>query len=205
MPTIYNCDQSELVEKTSEELKKVETIKAPEWAIFVKTGVHKERPPVKNDWWYVRAASVLKRVYRYGPIGVSKLRTRYGGKKNRGYKPEHFYKGSGSIIRKIMQQLEKEGFVKKDLKSVHKGRVITAKGKKFLDDVAGKISKIQIPEKKEVKKGAVKEVKREIKKDTKKENEVEQKQIKPEKKPAPKIQEEKPIKTDKKEVAKKNG
>jgi len=57
MPTIYNCDPSELVEKTSEELKKVETIKAPEWALFVKTGVHKERPPLKNDWWYTRTAS----------------------------------------------------------------------------------------------------------------------------------------------------
>ena len=204
MPTIYNCDLSELVEKTSEELKKVETIKAPDWAIFVKTGVHKERPPVKNDWWYVRTASVLKQVYRYGPIGVSKLRTRYGGKKNRGYKPGHFYKGSGSIIRKILQQLEKEGYVKKDLKSAHKGRVITAKGKKFLDDVAGKISKIQISEKKEAKKEDVKEEIKETKKDTKKENKAEQ-QVKPEQKPAPKIQEEKPTKTDENETAKKNG
>ena len=160
MPTIYNCNPSELVDKASEELKKVETIKPPEWAVFVKTGVHKERPPIKNDWWYVRAASVLRKIYTLGPIGISKLRVKYGGKKNRGTKTEHFYKGSGSIIRKIMQQLEKEGFVKKDLKSVHKGRTITAKGKKFLDDVAGKISKVQV--KQEVKKEPVKEKKEEV-------------------------------------------
>mgnify|MGYP001171937268 CR=1 FL=1 len=205
MPNIYSCDPSELVEKTSEELKKVETIKTPEWARFVKTGMHKERPPVRNDWWYVRAASVLKQVYRYGPIGISKLRTKYGGKKNRGFKTEHSYKGSGSIVRKIMQQLEKEGFVKKDLKGVHKGRVITEKGKKFLDDIAGKISKIQIQEKKGAKKEEVKEGSKEIKKDAKKENKAGQKQIKPEQKPAPKIEEQKPTKTDKKEAALKNG
>ena len=200
MPTIYNCDPSELVEKAGEELKKVEAIKAPEWAVFVKTGVHKERPPIKNDWWYTRAASVLRKIYTLVPIGISKLRVKYGGKKNRGTKTEHFYKGSGSIIRKIMQQLEKEGFVKKDLKSVHKGRTITAKGKKFLDDVAGKISKVQV--KQEVKKEPVKEKKEETKKDTKY---VEQKEKKSEvkqepKKEMPKQVEQKPIK---KEIPKK--
>ena len=117
MASIYDCDQSELVEKAAEELKKVNNVKAPQWAGFVKTGMHKERPPVRNDWWYVRTASVLKKIYTHGPIGVSKLRAHYGGKKNRGYKPEHFYKGSGSIIRKVIQQLEKEGFVKTDLKA----------------------------------------------------------------------------------------
>ena len=94
---------------------------------------------------------MLFRSYTLGPIGVSKLRSHYGGKKNRGYKPEHFYKGSGNIIRKVIQQLEKEGFVKTDLKSKHKGRLITAKGKKFLDAVASKISNVPVPIKKEEK------------------------------------------------------
>ncbi len=160
MSTIYDADPSELIEKASEELKKSQVIKPPVWAAFVKTGVHKERPPVKDDWWYARAASVLRKIYRLGPIGISKLRVSYGGKKNRGYKTEHFYKGSGNILRKILQQLEKEGFVKIDLKSKHKGRLITAKGKKFLDGVAGKISNVQVQQKKEE---PVKEVKEETK------------------------------------------
>ena len=103
-----------------------------------------------------------RKIYRLGPIGVSKLRVNYGGKKNRGYKTEHFYKGSGNILRKIMQQLEKEGFVKIDLKSKHKGRLITAKGKKFLDDIAGKISNVQAQQKQEEKREELaKEVKKE--------------------------------------------
>jgi len=177
MPTIYECDPADLIEKSTVELKKIEAIKPPSWALFVKTGMHKERPPYKRDWWYTRTASILKQVYRYGPIGVSKLRTRYGGKKNRGMKPEHFYKGSGSIIRKILQQLENEGLIKKDEKRTHKGRVITAKGKKFLDGIASKIAVIiEKPEesKKEPKKEEksiekTKELKQEKKQSQKKE------------------------------------
>lgn len=193
MGTIHNCDPSELIEKASEELKNIDSIKPTEWALFVKTGMHKERPPIKNDWWYMRAASILRAVYRYGPIGVSKLRTKYGGKKNRGMKPERFYKGSGSIIRKIIQQLEKAEFVKTDLKSIHKGRLITAKGKKFLDDIASKISKVHTPKKveqKEAKPAEKKESKLEEKKPEAKEKPAAKQETKQEVKAAPVKKEE---------------
>ena len=139
MATIYDAELGEVVEKTAEKLKNIKEIKRPEWALFVKTGAHKERPPENRDWWYIRAASILKTIYLMGPIGVSKLRSRYGGKKNRGAMPEKFYKGSGSIIRKILQQLEKAELVKQGEKGVHKGRIITAKGKSFLDKIASEI------------------------------------------------------------------
>ena len=73
-----------------------------------------------------------------GPIGVSKLRNMYGTKKNRGVKPEHFCKGSGKIVRVILQQLEAEGFVKKVEKDIHKGKIITPKGQSFLDKAVKK-------------------------------------------------------------------
>ncbi|MBI2208003.1 30S ribosomal protein S19e [Candidatus Woesearchaeota archaeon] len=182
MGTIYDCEQSELVEKASEELKKVNAIKAPSWAAFVKTGVHKERPPVEGDWWHTRAASVLRQIYRKGPIGVSKLRTAYGGKKNRGYKTEHFYKGSGSILRKILQQLEAAGFVKKEEKNVHKGRVLTAAGKKFLDNIAAQISIARPQQKKEAIKAEAKTESREAKSEARKTERKEAKSASEEKK-----------------------
>ena len=141
MVTVYDVDAQELILKTAEELKKIPEIMPPAWAPFVKTGMHKERPPVNTEWWYIRTASVLRTVYRLGPIGISKLRTKYGGKKNRGVKKEHFYKGSGSILRKSLQQLEKAGFVKFAEKGVHKGRIITPKGKSFLDKISKDLSK----------------------------------------------------------------
>lgn len=154
MANVYDADQTELVNKTAEELKKIDVIKAPEWAQFVKTGVHKEKAPTDAGWWYVRAASVLRRVYKMGPIGVSKLRTKYGGKKNRGVRPEKFFKASGNILRKVLQQLEKAELVKNDLKSKRKGRVITPKGISFLDKIATEISKntVKVKTQKEEKK-----------------------------------------------------
>ena len=134
MATIYDKDTNELIAKASEELKKV--IKAPEWAQFVKTGVHKERPPVEKDWFYKRAAAILRSVYIKGPIGTNKLRIKYGGRKNRGQAQEKFYRGSGNIIRKALQQLEEAGLIKKAEKGVHKGRMITPKGKSFLDKLS---------------------------------------------------------------------
>lgn len=139
MTTMYDVDAQELIKKAAEELKKVQELKAPAWAPFVKTGNHKERPPMDSLWWYARAASVLRTVYRLGPVGVSKLRTKYGGRKNRGVKKDRFSKGSGSILRKALQQLEKAGYIKFTEKGVHKGRVITSKGKSFLDKIAAKI------------------------------------------------------------------
>jgi len=139
MVTIYDVDTSKLIKRASEELKKIEQIKAPEWAKFVKTGASKERPPVEKDWWYMRTASILRKVYVLGPIGVNKLRKKYGGKKNRGHKPERTYKGSGSIIRKALQQLEKAELIKQVEKGVHKGKLISPKGKKFLDKLAGEV------------------------------------------------------------------
>jgi len=59
-----------LIEKLSEELKKNENIKPPDWSKFVKTGVSVERPPLQRDWWFLRSAAILRKVYLDGPVGV---------------------------------------------------------------------------------------------------------------------------------------
>lgn len=134
MAIIYDVDVNKLIDRAAEKLKGI--IKMPEWANYVKTGRHKERPPIDNDWWYKRAASILRKIYILGPIGTNKLRRKYGGKKNRGMKPEKTYRGGGKIIRVILQQLEKNELIKQDKKGIHKGRIITNKGKSFLDKLA---------------------------------------------------------------------
>jgi small subunit ribosomal protein S19e len=129
----YDIDPQELINRTAEKLKKLPELTPPEWAKFVKTGAHKERPPINNDWWYTRAASILRKIQKLGPIGTNKLRRKYGGKKNRGSKPEEFRKGSGKIIRTILQQLDKAGLTEHTEKGVHKGRILTKKGVSFLN------------------------------------------------------------------------
>jgi len=134
---IYDIPKTELIERVARELQKVDAVKPPQWALFAKTGMFKQRQPSRNDWWFVRAAAILRRLGdSEGPIGVQKLRTLYGGRKNRGHAPERFFKGSGNIIRKILQQLEQAGFAKKIDKGLRKGRIITPQGLSFLDRIA---------------------------------------------------------------------
>ena len=132
MTTVFDIPANDLINKVAEELKNVSEIQAPEWAEFVKTGVHKQMPPENPDWWYIRSAAVLRRIYVDGPIGVERMRTVYGGMQDRGSKPSHFRKGSGSIARKVMQQPEAAGFIEK----VTGGRAVSAKRRKFLDNIA---------------------------------------------------------------------
>ncbi len=141
MSTIYDVNPNKHIAKVKEELKKLDHIKPPAWAVFVKTGVHKERPPKEEDWWFTRSAAVLRAVGKLGPIGTAKLRTKYGGRKNRGVRPDHTFKGSGNIIRKVLQQLQASGLVEENKKGLHKGRILTAKGKSLLDKTAGVASK----------------------------------------------------------------
>jgi small subunit ribosomal protein S19e len=116
-------------------LKNNEHIVPPEWAGNVKTGVHKELSPTNEDWWYTRCAAVLRRIYTDGPVGIERLRSVYGGKKDNGSTPYHKAKGSGSIIRKTVQQLEAAGYLQK----VKEGRTVSAKGRSMLDNAANEL------------------------------------------------------------------
>ncbi|MBU2560801.1 MAG: 30S ribosomal protein S19e [Nanoarchaeota archaeon] len=141
MPTMFDVPANDLIEEVAKDLQKVNEIKPPVWSVFVKTGMHKQRPPKREDWWHVRCAAVLRSVRLLGPVGVQKLRTKYGGRKQRGHKPEHFYKGSGNILRKALQQLEAAGLIKYKKEGVRKGRIITPKGISLMDKAAVRIYK----------------------------------------------------------------
>ena len=141
MANALEVDPGELIERTAKKFAENKAFQPPVWAAYVKTGRHAERPPMRPDWWCVRVAAVLRSVYNLGPVGTSKLRTKYGGRKSRGYKPEHFYRGSGSVIRKVLQQLEKAGYISQVQKGVHKGRKVTKEGQSLLDQLASEILK----------------------------------------------------------------
>ncbi|MFA6888903.1 MAG: 30S ribosomal protein S19e [Candidatus Woesearchaeota archaeon] len=139
MPKFQEVEPRKLIIKVAEELKKNSVIKAPAWTIFAKTGAHAARPPIDPDWWYSRAASLLRKIAIRGPVGTEKLRTIYGGRKRRGHQPAEFRPAGGSAIRKVLQQLEKAGYVKYKDKGIKKGRILTPLGISFLDKVAKEV------------------------------------------------------------------
>jgi small subunit ribosomal protein S19e len=133
-----DVEVNKLLEKVASELRK-SGLEKPRFVDFVKSGAHKERPPEQDDFWYVRCAAILRYLYVHGPTGVQRLRSHFGGRKNRGRKPEHKVKAGGKIIRSALQLLEKAGFVKKD--DSGKGREITPAGVSLLDRCAKEVVK----------------------------------------------------------------
>ena len=132
MVSARNADQQKLVTVMSNQLRG--SVQIPEWAKFVKTGMSRERQPEQPDWFYLRSASILRKIYNDGPVGTEKLRSYYGGLHRRGHKPARFAKGGGKLIRTILTQLEAAGYVAKAEKN--RGRIITSKGQKFVDNAA---------------------------------------------------------------------
>ena len=140
MNSVYDLNAQEFNLKLAEALKKMPEFEEPEWAAFVKSGSAKERPIEDPDFWHKRAASILRQIYRKKIVGVNRLRTRYGSRKNRGQRPEEFRKAGGKIIRVILQQADKAGLteIAKAIKGVREkkpGRQLTEKGKKFMETI----------------------------------------------------------------------
>ncbi|PIN78148.1 30S ribosomal protein S19e [Candidatus Woesearchaeota archaeon CG10_big_fil_rev_8_21_14_0_10_34_12] len=131
---MYDLSGNEYNAKLAEALKKIKDFEMPEWAYFVKTGVIKERVPEDKDFWFKRAASILRQIYIRKVVGVSRLKTRYGGRMKRGCKPEEFRKGGGKIIRTILHQAEKAELVEK-VTGKKPGRKLTKKGTELLDSI----------------------------------------------------------------------
>ena len=137
MPTPYDIPASVLIERLAQHLKdEVDIITPPAWANFVKTSSYTQRPPDDPDWWFVRVASVMRKIYLKGPIGVELIRQEYGGRKDNGAMPEHAAKGSGNIVRTAIHQLQKAGLVKTQRTE---GRVVTSEGRRLLDRLSSQI------------------------------------------------------------------
>ena len=137
MAKAYDVPAEDLIERLTEHLRKEKKIQPPDWAVFVKTGAHTERIPYNKDWWYTRCASLIRKVYIHGPIGVCDLRSEYGGRKQVGYNLAHHKDAGGAIIRKALQQLEQAGYIV----NKNKGRLISEDGMKRVDRVATELYK----------------------------------------------------------------
>tara|TARA_B100000941_G_scaffold64343_1_gene42689 strand:- start:5342 stop:5833 length:492 start_codon:yes stop_codon:yes gene_type:complete len=152
MTTYYDVPADLLNPALADKLSENKSINRPQWADFVKTGIHRERPPSQTNWWELRCAALLRKVGRDGPIGVNALAQAYGGKKDNGSNPHTPAMGSRHIIRTALQQLTEAGLVEmKEMKTVqsvdgdqklYPGRTLTPLGHKLLDEVAHSVRPI---------------------------------------------------------------
>lgn len=132
--SVYVAEPAKLIELISEKLKEYPEIKPPEGSQFWKTAYFKEIAPTDSEnFWYIRCASILRKIRKFGPIGVNKLRKCYGGRSRRGRGLHHSRKGSGKIIRVALQQLENANLILREEKT---GRIVSPDGISLLERTA---------------------------------------------------------------------
>ena len=146
MTTYYDIPANMLISALADKLSDSKDIVAPDWSEYVKTGVDRERPPTQDNWWTIRAASLLRKVAKQGPIGVTSLAQTYGTVMNNGAGPNTPGVASRHIIRTALQQLEAAGLVEmvatkevdteEGKQQLYSGRRLTSAGQKLLDEVA---------------------------------------------------------------------
>ncbi|MCP4760877.1 MAG: 40S ribosomal protein S19 [archaeon] len=137
--TVYDVEAFALISAVAEKLKKIPGIKAPEESIFWKTACFKETAPNdEENFWFIRSASLLRKLYMRKVIGINKLRKEYGGRSKNHVHKKHSTPASGAIIRRCLQQLETSGLVKT---IEGKGRSLTPSGFSLLDKTAMELYK----------------------------------------------------------------
>jgi len=65
---------------------------------------------------FCAAASIARKIYLRGGLGVGAFQRIYGGSQRNGSRPPHFCKSSGSIARHILQQLQNMNLIEMDTK-----------------------------------------------------------------------------------------
>ncbi|MHA1764063.1 MAG: 40S ribosomal protein S19 [Promethearchaeota archaeon] len=133
--SIYRVEPSELIKTLAEKLKEFsDIIHPPEGSEFWKTAAYKELAPEDSEnFWYIRCASLLRKVRKFGPIGINRLRKHYSGRSRKKSGKRHSVKGSGKIIRVALQQLEKANLITTVEK---KGRVVSPEGISLIERTA---------------------------------------------------------------------
>jgi len=135
--SIYVVEVADLIKMIAEKLKEYPEIQPPEGSEFWKTAYYKELAPVDHEnFWYIRCASLMRKIKKFGPIGVNKLRKAYGGRNRQGSGRNHSARASGKIIRVALQQLEDANLL---IKQDKEGRIVSPEGTSLLERTAHNI------------------------------------------------------------------
>jgi len=135
--TVKDVPAQQFVSELAAHFKKSQKLELPEWHDLIKTGAYKQLCPQDPDWYYIRAAAVVRKIYLRGGIGIGAFSKIYGGSVNNGSAPAHHAKAARGLHRHILQQLQNISLVNK--KKEKKGRYITKEGQRELDTIAAQI------------------------------------------------------------------
>merc|ERR1712078_469614 len=104
--TVKDVPADQFIKNCAEYLKRQPKFQVPKWADLVKTGHFKELAPYDEDWFYVRAASIARKIYLRPGCGIGALRHWYGGCHRRGTRTSKHATASGAVIRNALKLME---------------------------------------------------------------------------------------------------
>ena len=131
--TIRDVSAWQWIKAAAEQLKQEGKLFVPRCSEIVKTSHGRERAPQNPDWYYIRAAAVLRAIYLRPGTGYGGLSKRFGNKKNRGSQPEITTKAARGLLHWACRSLEGLKLVTKGKES---GHIITKEGRKRADTIA---------------------------------------------------------------------
>jgi small subunit ribosomal protein S19e len=141
--TVRDVSPAAFIDAYAAHLKNSDKFELPKWCDIVKTGVAKELAPNDPDWYYVRAASIARKIYLKPGCGIGQLRKMYGKARRRGARTNTSTDGAAGVIRHILQQLEEIKVLepRRDGESKGRGSTMTRVGQQDLDRIAGQVAK----------------------------------------------------------------
>ncbi len=116
-----------------------------QWSYLVKSGHANELSPLDPDWLFYKAAAIARQIYvsKSINVGVGTLKAFLGKKKRNGVRPPRYSKAGGKVIREIVSQLKKNGYVENyaNQEGSTFGLVLTKAGRAELDKIASRLIK----------------------------------------------------------------
>lgn len=111
--SVKDIPAAKFIAALSAHLQASGNVELPSYVDIVKTGLNRELAPINPDWFYVRLASIFRRVYLQSGIGIGALARNYGGAWRSGCRKSHHRDASRAPIRHALAQLEKLNFIAK--------------------------------------------------------------------------------------------
>ena len=99
--TVLDVDYNVFINALANKLKADGKLAQPDWTQFVKTGVTRQYSPNEQNWYYLKAAAILRRVYIQGPLGIKDFRKIFASEKQSCVGKSHHVLASGKLCRVI--------------------------------------------------------------------------------------------------------
>lgn len=92
-------------------LKSSNKIVLPQDYDIIKTGESRELAPSDDDWYYMRAASIVRQIAKKGGVTSEFLAEKYGSRKNRGCRPSKYVPAHREIGDSVLENLKNMGWI----------------------------------------------------------------------------------------------